>query len=122
MNRPLNILIIDDEASFSSLLKIDLESDKDYIVHTANSGEEGIESIKSGQFDVILLDYHLGTMTGLQVLHWMSEQKMETPVIMLTTESGEELKMEGMNLGVKAWIVKPFKMEMLLSAVEKLII
>lgn len=106
MNRPLNILIIDDEASFSSLLKIDLESDKDYIVHTANSGEEGIESIKSGQFDVILLDYHLGTMTGLQVLHWMSEQKMETPVIMLTAAGTEEVAVNAMKLGAYDYVRK----------------
>ncbi len=106
MNAPLNILIVDDEASFSSLLKLELESGNDYVVQTADSGEEGVKCLKSGQFDVILLDYHLGTMTGLQVLEWMSEQKMETPVVMLTAAGTEEVAVNAMKLGAYDYVRK----------------
>lgn len=99
MKKPLTILIIDDEVSFSSLLSIDLGSSDDYNVKTASSGEEGIEILKSQPIDLILLDYHIGTMTGLQVLQWMNEQKMETPVIMLTAAGTEEVAVNAMKLG-----------------------
>lgn len=99
MKKPLNILIIDDEVSFSSILKIDLESTEDYIVKTASTGEDGISMLKSEPVDLLLLDYHLGTMTGLQILQWMNEQKMETPVIMLTAAGTEEVAVNAMKLG-----------------------
>jgi len=98
MKKPLKLLIVDDEVSFTMLLSIDLSSSGDYEVTTANSGEEGIEKLKSNSFDLILLDYHLGTMTGLQVLEWMSEQKIETPVIMLTAAGTEEVAVNAMKL------------------------
>ncbi len=84
MKTPLNILIVDDETAFSNLLRMDLESDGKYAVKTADSGEEGIALMKAEKFDVILLDYHIGTMTGLQVLQWMNDEKLDTPVVMLT--------------------------------------
>jgi DNA-binding response OmpR family regulator len=99
MKSPLNILIIDDESAFSSLLSLDLESDGAFVAKTANSGEEGIETLKKEVFDVILLDYHIGSMTGLQILEWMNEQKIETPVIMLTAAGTEEVAVKAMKLG-----------------------
>lgn len=106
MKTPLNILIVDDEEAFSHLLCLDLESSDQYSVKTANSGESGIQAMKDHQFDVILLDYHIGTMTGLQVLQWMNEQKIETPVVMLTAAGTEEIAVNAMKLGAYDYIRK----------------
>ena len=99
MKTPLTVLIIDDETAFSSLLSMDLESDPHYVVKTACSGEEGISLMKGERFDILLLDYHLGTMTGLQVLQWMNETAIDTPVIMLTAAGTEEIAVNAMKLG-----------------------
>jgi DNA-binding NtrC family response regulator len=99
MKTPLHVLIIDDEEAFSNLLRMDLESDSLYVVTTASSGERGIELMKSERFDVLLLDYHIGTMTGLQVLEWMNAQAIDTPVIMLTAAGTEEIAVNAMKLG-----------------------
>lgn len=99
MKTPLNVLIIDDEVAFSNLLSLDLEYDGHYSVKTASSGEQGMEMMKSDTFDVILLDYHIGSMTGLQVLQWINDQKIETPVIMLTAAGTEEVAVNAMKLG-----------------------
>ncbi len=106
MKIPLNVLIIDDEVAFSNLLSLDLEFEGKYSVKTASSGEQGISMMKSEVFDVILLDYHIGSMTGLQVLQWMSEQKMETPVIMLTAAGTEEVAVNAMKLGAYDYVRK----------------
>lgn len=99
MKKPLKVLIVDDEVSFATLLSIDLSSGGDFEVTVASSGEAGMEQLRNGTFDVMLLDYHIGTMTGLQVLEWMSEQKLETPVIMLTAAGTEEVAVNAMKLG-----------------------
>jgi DNA-binding NtrC family response regulator len=99
MKTPLNILIIDDEVAFSNLLSMDLESDGQYIVKTASSGEQGIEMMTAERFDVLLLDYHIGSMTGLQVLEWMNSKSIDTPVIMLTAAGTEEIAVNAMKLG-----------------------
>ncbi|MFA6469293.1 MAG: response regulator [Bacteroidota bacterium] len=99
MKKPLNVLIIDDEVAFANLLCMDLESSGDYVMKTANTGESGISMMSSETFDVLLLDYHIGSMTGLQVLQWMNDQKIETPVIMLTAAGTEEIAVNAMKLG-----------------------
>ncbi|MFA6457171.1 MAG: response regulator [Bacteroidota bacterium] len=99
MKTPLNVLIIDDEVAFANLLSMDLESSGEYVVKTASTGESGISMMTSETFDVLLLDYHIGTMTGLQVLQWMNEQKLDTPVIMLTAAGTEEIAVNAMKLG-----------------------
>lgn len=99
MKKPLTVLIIDDDIAFINLLSFDLGSSGNYTVITASSGEQGIEILRSEPIDVVLLDYHLRTMTGLQVLEWLNEQKMETPVIMLTAAGTEEVAVNAMKLG-----------------------
>lgn len=99
MKTVLRVLIIDDEDAFSNLLRLDLESNGDFRVTTANTGELGISLMQSDIFDVLLLDYHIGTMTGLQVLEWMKTAKLELPVIMLTAAGTEEVAVNAMKLG-----------------------
>ncbi len=99
MKTPLNVLIIDDEVAFSNLLSLDLQSSDHYVVKTANTGELGISMMQSDKFDVLLLDYHIGSMTGLQVLQWMNDQRMDLPVIMLTAAGTEEIAVNAMKLG-----------------------
>lgn len=106
MKTPLTVLIIDDEVAFSNILCLELESEGNYQVKSASSGELGISMLGSEQFDVVLLDYHIGSMTGLQVLQWMKDQKMETPVIMLTAAGTEEVAVNAMKLGAYDYIRK----------------
>lgn len=106
MKTPLSVLIIDDEVAFSNILSLELESDEKYQVKTASSGELGISMLGAEQFDVILLDYHIGSMTGLQVLQWMNEQKIETPVVMLTAAGTEEIAVNAMKLGAYDYVRK----------------
>jgi CheY-like chemotaxis protein len=106
MKTPLTILIIDDEVAFSNILCLELELDGKYQVKTANSGELGISMLGSEQFDLVLLDYHIGSMTGLEVLQWMNDKKLETPVIMLTAAGTEEVAVNAMKLGAYDYIRK----------------
>jgi len=102
----LEVCVIDDERAFSRLLSLDLEINNEFKVVVINSGEEAIAILSEKQFDIVLLDYNLGTMTGIQVLEWMREHGLTVPVIMLTGTGTEEVAVKAMKLGVYDYILK----------------
>ena len=107
MDRPLHVLITEDEESFADVLAMELKETGNYEVTTAYSGIDGIEQLKSDKnIDIVLLDFNLGDITGLQVLQWINEQKMETPVIMMTAAGTEEVAVEAMKLGAYDYVRK----------------
>jgi CheY-like chemotaxis protein len=106
MKKPLNVLVVDDELAFTKLLSLDLEANGEFAVKAANSGSETLEILKKDTFDLILLDYHIDSMTGLEVLEWMNNEKIDTPVVMLTAAGTEEVAVKAMKLGAFDYIRK----------------
>ena len=106
MNKTLKVLIVDDELAFTKLLSLDLEANGDFSVTEANTGEQALTLLGNETFDIVLLDYHLDTMTGLQILEWMNEKKIETPVVMLTAAGTEEVAVNAMKLGAYDYMRK----------------
>ena len=100
------ILIVDDEESFRLVCMEILRATDRYDVVTCGSGEEAVAILREEMLDAVVLDHHLGGMSGLNVLQWMHEQKMETPVIMLTGAGSESLAAECMKLGAYDYIPK----------------
>jgi DNA-binding response OmpR family regulator len=104
----LNILLVDDEETFVRMLALHLKEHYGYRTTVAYSGKDAIrliESSKSG-FDVVLLDYMMPEMNGLNVLQWMLEQKNQTPVIMLTAAGSEHVAVEALKLGAYDYVRK----------------
>ena len=106
MERLLHVLITEDEESFADVLALELKETGKYEVTTAYSGTESIEQLKSKKIDIVLMDFNLGDITGLQVLQWINEQKMDTPVIMMTAAGTEEVAVEAMKLGAYDYVRK----------------
>lgn len=90
---PLSVLLVDDEGFFISLIASQLQDEYGYKVDTAFTGREAVDKIAKAKraYDVILLDYMMPEMSGLNVLQWMHEQKNETPVVMLTAAGSENV-------------------------------
>ncbi len=104
----LNILLVDDEETFVKMLAFHLRDHYGYTTTAVGSGKEAVQMIgdsRSG-FDVILLDYMMPEMSGLNVLQWMLEQKNQTPVIMLTAAGSEHVAVEALKLGAYDYIRK----------------
>jgi DNA-binding response OmpR family regulator len=104
----LNILLVDDEETFVKMLAFHLRDHFGYRTTVAYSGKDAvglIESSRSG-FDVVLLDYMMPEMNGLNVLQWMLEQKNQTPVIMLTAAGSEHIAVESLKLGAYDYVRK----------------
>ncbi len=105
MTSPLKLLIVDDEDAFRLALKSAM-ADAGYIVEACDCGEAAINLLHASVFDVVLLDYRMPGLSGLNVLQWMHEQKMETPVIMLTAVGSENIAVEAMKLGAYDYFAK----------------
>lgn len=115
------ILIVDDSSSLRQVVKIALES-SGYEVTEAEHGQDGLNKLKNNTFNMVLSDFNMPVMNGIEFvkeLKMIPEYKF-CPVIMLTTETEDDKKQEGKLAGVKAWVVKPFKPNTILNAVEKL--
>ena len=102
----LRILIAEDEESFLRVLITGLELTDRFIVYACESGDEAVEALKRSKYDVVILDHRMLGMTGLNVLQWMHEQKLDTPSIMLTGAGSENIAVEAMKLGAYDYMRK----------------
>ncbi|MCS7215518.1 MAG: response regulator [Thermodesulfovibrio sp.] len=117
------IMIIDDSASLRQVVKMTLEK-LGYEVLEAKDGQDALNKVKGKKIHLIITDLNMPVMDGItfiKELKKLPEHKF-TPVMMLTTESQQSKMMEGKAAGAKAWLVKPFKPEQIIAAVEKLIL
>ena len=101
MEDRLRVLLVDDEESYIKIVALGLRDEYEFNVAVAESGQEAIELMKASRvgFDVVILDYRMPGMTGLDVLRWMNENKVETPSFMLTAAGSEAVAVDAMKLG-----------------------
>ncbi|MEH6670378.1 response regulator [Halopseudomonas sp.] len=117
-----NILIVDDSASIRQVVSLTLRG-AGFEVIEACDGRDALSKLKGQRVHLMISDVNMPNMDGLSFLREVksrAEYKF-TPVIMLTTESAEEKKMQGQAAGAKAWMVKPFQPQQMLAAVNKLV-
>jgi two-component system chemotaxis response regulator CheY len=116
------ILIVDDSASLRQVAGMALTR-AGYEVVEAVDGEDGISKL-TGKLHLILSDVNMPKLDGIGFLKAVKANPAYkfTPVVMLTTEAGDEKKSEGRAAGAKAWILKPFQPQTLLDAVAKLVL
>lgn len=115
------ILIVDDSPSVRQVVEFTL-TDAGYNVISADDGSTALELLNGQKIHLIVSDVNMPIMDGLTFAENVKKHDAYafTPILMLTTESGSDLKDKGKAIGVKAWLVKPFKPNILLSAVNKL--
>ena len=112
-----NILIIDDEASICSSLKGILE-DEGFLVKTADSGELGLELLKSQNFDLVLLDIWLPKMSGIEVLKKIKAMEESPPVVMISGHGTIETAVTATKLGAHDFLEKPLSLEKVILTVR----
>jgi len=117
------ILIVDDSASVRQVVGIALKG-AGYEVVEGVDGADALAKLDGSKFHLIISDVNMPRMDGITFVREAKKLPAYkfTPIIMLTTESQEGKKQEGQAAGAKAWVVKPFKPEQMLSAVSKLIL
>ncbi len=116
------ILIVEDEADLSELMRYNLEAESFRVV-TAESGDEAVERIRDGVPDLILLDWMLPGLSGIELCRrWRSrEETARTPIIMITARGEEEERVRGLATGADDYVVKPFSMPELVARIQALL-
>src|SRR3970282_2813186 len=116
------ILIVDDEPFNLDLLEQELQ-DQGYVIERATDGAEALEKVPSFLPDVILLDYMMPNMNGLEVLGRLrkDEKHKGIPVILLTAKASQEDKVRGLDAGADDYVVKPFESFELLARVRSML-
>lgn len=116
----MKILIIEDEKDISEFIKNALTNEL-FLVECAGDGERGSFMARTGNYDLIILDYFLPKLNGDEVLREIKEDKVKAPVIMLTVKAEIESKKKMFNLGADDYLSKPFLLEELVLRVKALL-
>jgi len=117
------ILIVDDSTSLRQVVGIALKG-AGYDVIEGCDGKDALTKLDGRKIHLIISDVNMPNMDGISFVKALKQIPAYkfTPVIMLTTESGDDKKREGQAAGAKAWVVKPVQPPQMLTAVAKLIL
>jgi len=117
------ILIVDDSASIRQVVGIALRG-AGYDVIEGSDGKDALSKMTGQKIHLIISDVNMPNMDGITFLKEVKKHPSYkfTPVIMLTTEAGQDKMAEGRAAGAKAWVVKPFQPPQMLDAVSKLVL
>ncbi len=116
------IMVVDDSASVRQVVGIALRG-AGYEVLEGVDGKDALTKLTGQKVHLIISDVNMPNMDGITFVKEVKKLPAYkfTPIIMLTTESKDELKQQGQAAGAKAWVVKPFQPAQMLAAVSKLV-
>lgn len=123
IDRSINVLIVDDYKTMLRIVRNLLKQINFNNVEEASDGTEALQKLRSGQFGLVISDWNMEPMTGLQLLQEVrADARLKpTPFIMVTAESKAENIVAAKQAGVSNYIVKPFNAETLQSKIEKVL-
>jgi two-component system copper resistance phosphate regulon response regulator CusR len=113
----MRILIVEDEAGIISFLKQGLE-EEGFEVDYAQDGQDGLQMSLSGHYDLLLVDWMLPGISGLELVRDLRKQNQQTPVIFLTAKDTVQDTVAGLQSGANDYIRKPFHFEELLERIR----
>lgn len=101
----LHVLVVDDDYPYSIILKKAL-SEHGHSISICNSAEDALDYLQKQQFDIVLLDYKMEGISGINILQWMYGRKMDVPVILITGYGSDEIYEEAYKWGASEYFVK----------------
>ncbi len=118
MNQPaIRVLVVDDEAAIRRALRPPL-AELGFQITEASRGEEALQLLHAGTFDVVLLDINMPGIGGIETLRRIRAFAPRLPVLMVTVREGEEEKVEALELGADDYITKPFSIRELIARIR----
>jgi len=117
-----NVLLVEDEKSIVTLIKYNLEKEG-FKVFCAETGEEALKIIKEKTLDVVILDWMLPDVSGIEVCRQIKKDKKlkNVPVLILTAKGEPDDKIKGLEVGADDYVTKPFNNKELLLRIKSLI-
>ena len=116
----MKILVVEDEKDLNNIITKHLKKNN-FSVDSVFDGEEALEYLNYGDYDVIILDIMLPKFNGYEVVKNLRANKNETAVLMLTARDAIDDKIKGLDLGADDYLVKPFDFRELLARIRVLV-
>ncbi|MCT4554344.1 MAG: response regulator [Pelagimonas sp.] len=115
------VLAIDDSRTIRNLLRVSLEG-AGFEFHSAEDGQEGVEVFPDVDPDIVITDINMPRMDGFGVINALRSgpNRTNVPILVLTTESSDDLKSRARSAGATGWIVKPFDDASLVGVLKRL--
>lgn len=115
----MKILVIEDDHKIANSIKKGLEHEA-YSVDVAYDGIEGLDFATEEAYELIILDWMLPGMSGIELCKQVRQAKVHTPILLLTAKSQSEDIVEGLNAGADDYVTKPFAFQVLLARIKAL--
>jgi len=119
LDAPMKILVIEDEKRVAQFLKKGFQEEA-YAVDVASDGVQGLTLALTGDYDAIVLDIMLPRKNGFEVLQELRREKIATPILILSSKSEVEDRVEGLNLGADDYLPKPFAFSEALARIRSI--
>ena len=116
----MRILVVEDEAKMASFIKRGLE-EEGAAVDVSTDGQDGLYRASTGNYDLIVLDITLPLVDGLDVCRKLRDNKISTPILLLTARDSVDMKVRGLDSGADDYLTKPFAFAELLARVQALV-
>ena len=116
----IKILVVEDEKDLNNIITKHLKKNN-FSVDSVFDGEEAIDFLEYGSYDLVILDVMMPKMNGYEVVKHLRENKNETAVLMLTAKDGVEDKVKGLDLGADDYLIKPFDFTELLARIRAIV-
>ncbi|MBI1308184.1 MAG: response regulator [Bacteroidetes bacterium] len=113
----MRILVVEDEPGIARFLKQGLEEES-YAVDIAENGRTGLDCALSGEYDLILLDWMLPGISGVEICRQLRTKDSHTPVIFLTAKDTTDEVVFGLQAGANDYVKKPFHFEEILERIR----
>jgi len=119
---PRTALVVDDSDIMRQMVAFTLREAQFAVAEAAN-GRQALEKLDSSSFDLVITDLNMPVMDGINFIRQARSRPTSryVPILMLTTESQNEKKMEGKSAGATGWIVKPFDPAKLLMVIQRVL-
>ena len=117
-----SILAVDDSASMRQMVSFTLKN-AGYSVVEAIDGEDAFDKARAREFDLVLTDQNMPRLDGIGLTRKLREHPnfKATPILILTTESSDQMKQAGRAAGATGWLVKPFDPTKLMEVIRKVV-
>ena len=117
-----SILAVDDSTSLRQMVSFTLQGEGHDVVQ-AEDGVVGLQEAKAKDFDLVITDVNMPNMDGIELIKKLRSLPAyrNTPLLLLTTEAGDDKKSQGKAAGATGWIVKPFNPEKLINVISRVL-
>jgi two-component system, chemotaxis family, chemotaxis protein CheY len=117
----MKVLIVDDSLVMRKLITTVLAKAGITDVVHAQNGLEAVSSTQTAQFDLILMDWNMPQMGGIEAVTQIRQSGIKTPIVMVTTEAEKERIIKALQAGATNYLIKPFEPEALISKIQSIL-